>query len=148
MTVTATVRLTGRSLVTDELFDRLTARVMKDEGHDMAMAARVADQSLAFLGTCAAHRGQPLSPSRLVDPGWHAFILHTREYRTFCRRVAGRFIDHVPDGPGEPAADLGRTVATMRMAGYTVDDELWNASGNASCTGCVNGCHDDPPPVI
>jgi hypothetical protein len=30
----------------------------------------------------------------LSDPGWHTFVLHTRDYREFCRRVAGRFIDH------------------------------------------------------
>jgi hypothetical protein len=93
------------------------------------------------------------SPSRLVDPGWHVFVLHTREYREFCRQIAGRFIDHVPtsDPPaqsGEHATVLRRTVAAILAAGYTVDTELWFSGGRADCTGCHNGCHDDPPPVF
>jgi hypothetical protein len=149
MTAITAEPMTGRSLVTDELFDRLTAQVVKDGGHDPAMAARVVDQSMAFVATCAVNRSAPLSPSKMVDPGWHAFILHTRDYRAFCRRIAGRFIDHVPTGdvPGESGAELHRTVAAIRAARYIVDDELWYVSDNASCTGCVNGCHDDPPPT-
>lgn len=149
MTIAVQSRLTGRALVTPELFERLVARLVAD-GHEPPLAVRVMDQALAFLGTSAKHRGEPLSPSRNVDPGWHVFILHTRNYREFCRRVAGRFIDHVPTddsraGSGEPALALRRTVAAMRRAGYFVDDELWLA--DAKCTGCHNGCHDDPPPL-
>lgn len=109
------------------------------------------DQALAFLGTCAGHRGEPLSPSQAVDPGWHTFILHTRDYREFCRHLAGRFIDHVPTvdlppGSGELALAVRRTVAAMRRAGYLVDDVLWFSG--ADCTGCHGGCHDDPPPAL
>jgi len=152
MSVVVAERLVSRSLVSDELFECLVARVERDEGHEPELAVRIVDQALAFLGTCAVHRGEPLSPSRMVDAGWHAFVLHTREYRRFCRRIAGRFIDHVPTdnlpaGPGELASPLHRTVAAMRIIGYAVDDELWFSSDNADCTGCHNGCHDDPPPV-
>jgi hypothetical protein len=152
MSAVVAERLLGRSLVSDELFERLTARVERDEGHEPELAARIVDQALAFLGTCAVHRVEPLSPSRMVDAGWHAFVLHTREYHTFCRRIAGRFIDHVPTdnlpaGAGETASPLRRTVAAMQSLGYAVDDELWFSSDNADCTGCHNGCHDDPPPV-
>lgn len=153
MTTAVTERLTGRSLVTPALFERLAARLVADEGHSPALAARVLDQALAFLGTSARHHGEPLSPSRAVDPGWHIFVLHTRDYREFCRRIAGRFIDHVPtgDAPADgPALALRRTVAAMRSAGYVVDDELWVSSAS-DCTGCHNGCHngchDDPPPM-
>lgn len=142
----------GRWLVPEDLFQKLVRRVVDDDGYDAQLAERVVDQALAFLGTCARNHGGPLSPSRTVDPGWHAFVLHTREYREFCRRIAGRFIDHVPaSGPpscsGEHAMALRRTVTAIRSAGYAVDDELWVAGSGAGCTGCYNGCHDDPPPV-
>lgn len=152
MTVMATERLAGRSLVSIELFDRLAARIAKTEGLEPTLAARVVDQALAFLGACAVHRGGPLSPSMMVDPGWHAFVLHTREYREFCQRVAGRFIDHMPTertqvDTDRPGLALHRTVAAIRAIGYAVDDELWFRAGDADCTGCANGCHDDPPPM-
>lgn len=151
-TTNQTNQPTGRSLVSARLFERLVTRLAAAEGCELTFARRVVDQALAFLGTSAKHRGEPLSPSRAVDPGWHVFLLHSRDYREFCRRVAGRFIDHVPTG--DPPADSGvpwlalrRTVAAMRAAGYTVDDALWFGSGSADCTGCHSGCHDDPPPA-
>lgn len=35
-------------------------------------------------------------PSKVVDELWHAFILYTRDYRGFCERAFGRFLDHTP----------------------------------------------------
>lgn len=78
MSAVTVERLSGRSLVSEELFERLVARVGRDEGYEPTLAARVVEQALAFLRTCAVHRGDPLSPSRMVDAGWHAFILDTR----------------------------------------------------------------------
>lgn len=152
MVAVAMDRLAGRSLVSGDLFERLTARVVLEDGHDPDLAARVVDQALAFLGACAGHRRASLSPSRVVDVGWHAFVLHTREYREFCARVAGRFIDHVPTaelraGSAAHTLAMRRAIAAIRAAGYAVDDELWLSSGKADCTGCANGCHDDPPPI-
>lgn len=73
------------------------------------------DQALAFLKACADNRGVPLSPGWHVDVGWHAFLLHTREYAEFCHQIAGRFIHHVPtDEPSSPPkADLVDTVAAI-----------------------------------
>jgi hypothetical protein len=81
MTAVAATCLAGRSLVAEELFERLTRRVITDEGHEPTFAVRVLDQALAFLGTCAVNHAESLSPSRMVD------------YREFRERVAGRFID-------------------------------------------------------
>lgn len=152
MTAVTVEQLAGGSLIGNDLFERLTARVTKEDGHDSALAVRVVDQALAFLGACAIHRGAPLSPSTMVDSGWHAFVLHTREYREFCTRVAGRFIDHVPSddmraGSAAHTLAMRRAVAAIRATGYTVDDELWFSLDEANCTGCANGCHDDPPPI-
>lgn len=69
-------RRSGRSLVDQDLFHRLVRRVVSDEGYEVVLAERVVDQALAFLGACARHHGEPLSPSRIVDPGWHVFVLH------------------------------------------------------------------------
>jgi hypothetical protein len=145
MTNVVTDRMTGRSLVSQELFERLAGRVAADEEVEPGLAERIVDQALAFLGACAIYHDVPLSPSRAVDPGWHAFVLHTRDYREFCHRFAGRFIDHVPTTEASPGAVVDRTVDAIRAAGYQVDENLW-ASEQAACTQCHNGCHDDPPP--
>ncbi|WP_233413298.1 hypothetical protein [Nucisporomicrobium flavum] len=107
------------------------------------MPARILDETLAFLETCAT-APQSIGPGELVDIGWHTFIRHTREYADFCDRIAGRFIHHVPDdGPtgeewptvpkAEPAM-VATTVAAMRRAGHRVDLPLWSVTGTADCT--------------
>lgn len=123
-----------RELVSPDLFDRLTERVMKDEGHDRDHSERVVEQTLAFLRACADNPSASLRPSTAVDPGWHAFLFHTREYARFCARVAGRFIHH------EPAKDdratggtLARTVEALRTTGYDIDHELWPLVAGADC---------------
>ncbi|GLZ34707.1 hypothetical protein Lesp02_68940 [Lentzea sp. NBRC 105346] len=149
MTVQQAHRL-GRSLVPIALFDRLTDRISADHGFEPALAARVMDQALVFLKACADRPGAPLSPSWLVDVGWHTFLLYTRDYAEFCDRVAGRFIHHVPtDGPG--GTTLDHTIEAIGASGFAVDPELWEGATSKcdtdKCHGCASGCHDDPPPI-
>jgi hypothetical protein len=151
MTATITTHRTGRSLVSQELFDRLTDRIVTRERLGRDLAQRIMDQALAFLVTCAGHTGPPLAPSELVDIGWHTFILDTHEYAAFCDRVAGRFVHHIPDEDQEsgksPGGVLARTTVAMRALGFHLDDALWPRTAPGSCTGCHNGCHNDPPPA-
>jgi hypothetical protein len=137
-----------RTLVTADLFGRLAARVAAEQNIPGSEAERVVEQALAFLAACALNLGARLSPSRRVDPGWHAFLQYTLEYAEFCDRIAGRFIHHVPDDtpgmakPTDPAAAIGATVAAMCTAGLPVDTELWVP--DAKCSQCYAGCADDP----
>ncbi|ABP52993.1 glycine-rich domain-containing protein [Salinispora tropica] len=151
---TTTLTRRGASLVSPELFGRLTARIAKDHPDLPAgMPARILDQALAFLGA-AAVTTEPIGPSDLVDIGWHTFILYTRDYAEFCDRIAGRFIHHNPEdgsewptNPTDAPVPLSRAVAAITTAGYQVDAALWrvNASATAAdCTQCHAGCHDSP----
>jgi len=59
--------------------------------------------------------------------------------------VAGRFIHHRPDGPGEESsgqAAVGVTITAMRDAGLPVDADLWVP--RSACSQCYQGCADDP----
>ncbi|MFG1953067.1 glycine-rich domain-containing protein [Micromonospora sp. NPDC048830] len=142
---------TGRTLVSEELFAQLTARIARDHPELAAdLPARIMDQALAFLAACATAT-EPLGPSELVDIGWHTFILHTREYAAFCQRIAGRFIHHQPDPPSDETgraepeplgAPIARTVAAITAAGFFLDRPLWIAA--ADCSQCHAGCHDSP----
>jgi len=152
MTTTAQTRR-GRDLVPPDTFERLSKRLKDEHGLDTDIATRVVDQAAAFLVACGASSG-PLSPSAAVDLGWHAFILHTRDYAAFCTAVAGDFIHHVPHD--EPSAEndeeiqavLDRTMTAISNAGLTVDEELWRVKGGVKCSQCHNGCADDPPPEL
>jgi len=151
MSITLSPHRTGRALISDDLFHRLTDRIIKVECFERELAERIMDQALAFLIACAVNVGASLAPSELVDIGWHTFILDTHEYAAFCDRVAGRFLHHVPNDdqrPAESPADvLARTCAAMRTLGFQLDDALWPRAALGSCTGCHNGCHEDPPPA-
>lgn len=137
MSVLLEKKPTGRSLVSEELFERLVSRIVKDEGHDRDLAERIMDQALVFLAACTQEHGAPLSPTPLVDVGWHTFILHTRDYSEFCQRIAGRMIHHVPDVETvTPRAATDRqqhTIDVILATGYEMDRGLWLADSGGNC---------------
>ncbi|WP_406267366.1 hypothetical protein OHT93_11635 [Streptomyces sp. NBC_00191] len=112
------------TLVAPEVMERLIARVVKDYPRlDRVTARRVVAQTAAFIATSAHRPGVDLSPSKLVDIGWHTWIFHTVEYARFCEQVCGRFIHHVPAPNGEeldlsPTAARERTLAAITHAGF------------------------------
>lgn len=67
-----------RMLITDEQFTSCRSTVM-DANPDMAeeMAGRIVEEGLKFVAACAKNPGVGLAPSRIVDEGWHALLLHT-----------------------------------------------------------------------
>ncbi|WP_217711577.1 hypothetical protein [Actinomadura sp. NAK00032] len=134
-----------KRLISADLFGRLVTRIVREEHVSTEKAERILNQALAFLMACALNPGAELAPSKSVDVGWHAFVLHTREYADFCHRVAGRFIHHTPDDrseTGSGGASIRATVAAMEQAGLSVDPDLWETAGD--CSQCYQGCHDSP----
>ena len=64
--------------------------------------AALVDEYLKFM---TVRRDTPLStvfqPSPYIDEVWHAHILCTKDYHTFCKRVFGHYLHHNPgDGTG------------------------------------------------
>ncbi|GAA2779382.1 glycine-rich domain-containing protein [Crossiella cryophila] len=160
MTAVLNNGVTGASLVSDELFNRLVTRIVTREGLDRPEAEAVMADALAFLKACSVPHGRPLVPSAKVDIGWHTFILDTLEYERFCWNLAGRFLHHVPTDPSEgedggedQAAALARTVAAIHSTGLTLHPELWErCAGDCEakdcrakdCSQCHAGCSDRP----
>jgi hypothetical protein len=136
------------SLIPATLFSRLAARIAHDADVDRDRAERIMRQALAFLLACARNPDTPLTPSKAVDEGWHAFVLHTREYADFCRQVAGHFIHHAPDDPDgerpDTAARTEMTVEVMRRTGLPVDDALWSEDRTSCSSRCGNCCSGHP----
>jgi hypothetical protein len=52
-----------------------------------------------------------------VDALWHEFILFTGEYRNFCRKNLGKFIDHRPNTSSTPTV-LGSSKAFFDLYGH------------------------------
>lgn len=67
-----------------------------------------------FFVACLRGKLTDLSmPSRVVDDLWHEFILHTREYRDFCRHAFGQYLDHTP-APRTGPRGTPRSAASLR----------------------------------
>jgi hypothetical protein len=137
------------TLVDPEVTERLARRVTTDHPEiSETTARRIVGQAAAFIAASGQQPGRELAPSKLVDHGWHAFILHTVDYAAFCQRIAGRFVHHVPTDEeeqttGAAAETRERTLAAIATAGYAVDEELW-PEASAECTQCHAGCTDSP----
>jgi hypothetical protein len=125
-----------------ELFDRLADRLVRDTGWERQLAERVIAQTAAFVKACADNPDLVLAPSRLLDAGWHAFLLDTAAYAEFCERVAGRFVHHRPQDEPVGASVTADARAAIECAGFAVDAELWE--GTANCSQCHAGCTDSP----
>jgi hypothetical protein len=110
-------------------FDGVCTTVLgNNPGMTRHSAERIVVQALAFVVSAARFPSMPLAPSRVVDEGWHALILHTRTYRALCQRL-GRFVHHSPgyDPTHYDPEIIDRTLAVIEATGFTVDKELWGA---------------------
>lgn len=131
-----------RSLLEETAFTTAVATVTQEAADlNEARAARIVDETLAFLATCAARPGEHLRPSHAVDTGWRALLLHTGTYHGLCARL-GAFVHRRPDPPGLITAirdplhrrkALHRTQGLMTGAGHDPDPLLWLRT--ADCVG-------------
>jgi hypothetical protein len=146
---TACTTLAYKGLIDEQLWERLVKRLVHDEDMERTLAERVMNEALGFLGLLAHEPNIPYSPSATVDPGWHTFILYTREYAAFCDQIAGRFIHHNPtDTPGVDYSDGNTPAQTMQaMLRYgPVDEMLWvhaascEGGGGGGGSSCHGGC--------
>ncbi|WP_416976738.1 glycine-rich domain-containing protein [Streptomyces sp. T028] len=145
----------ARDLIPAEAFAGVAATVLdNNQGMDQALAERITEEAIKFVATCAAFPGRGLRPSRIVDEGWHALILHTTVYQRLCRSEGG-FVHHVPERP-DPSrhnpGELERTKDAIREAGFSVDEMLWLAPTDTTisvaadcehtggnCANCMDG---------
>ncbi|MER7520604.1 hypothetical protein [Streptomyces sp. NPDC126499] len=143
---------TSRALLNDNQFINVRATILDNNpGMDPELASRILEQALAFLAAAAASPGDGLVPSRVVDEGWHALILHTSLYANLCAALGG-FVHHVPERP-DPArrgeASLRRTIAAMEAAGYEVDEQLWRGPDDSLVSVAASCQHsDDSGPIV
>ncbi|MEU7280958.1 hypothetical protein AB0A69_19555 [Streptomyces sp. NPDC045431] len=143
---------TARALISDAEFNNVRATILDNNpGMDPGMASRILTDALAFVATAATSPRPGLVPSRVVDEGWHALILHTGLYSSLCQRF-GQFVHHLPEQPDpsrhNPAA-LERTIAAIEAAGFDVDRDLWRGPED-TLVSVAAGCQhsDDSGPIV
>lgn len=137
-----------RALLTPAAFGGVVATVIDNNpGIDEATAERIVAEALKFVDTAARFPAVKITPSQVVDEGWHALILHTNPYSKLCERL-GRFVHHYPERPDPERFDpdaLTRTVALIEEAGHTADHDLWLAPDMALVS-VAAGCSHTPKP--
>ncbi|MGO4461359.1 hypothetical protein AB4039_29315 [Streptomyces sp. M-16] len=137
-----------RGLLTDAQFNDVRATVLDDNpGMEPEMAGRLVGEALKFVSTASLFPTVRIAPTREVDEGWHALILHTHLYATLCSRL-GRTVHHYPERPDPSRHDddvLTRTIALIEQAGYTPDAELWVGPGKSLVAVAAN-CNHTPVP--
>ncbi|MFD6949578.1 MULTISPECIES: hypothetical protein [unclassified Nocardiopsis] len=108
------------------------------------MAERCFDQAVAYLVTAMEKHGQRLGLGcgPLVDIAVHGFILDTVNYRRFCERHLGRYLEHVPEIEFKYDGSVTRTAHVIESNGFRIDWPLWDRDA-AECTPCYHGsnCH-------
>jgi hypothetical protein len=75
---------------------------------------------LACLDANVVKSGKSVGmPSKVVDDLWHEFILHSRDYASFCDKAFGGFLHHTPDSSMKiPMAQaLGNTLDRIKARG-------------------------------
>jgi hypothetical protein len=134
---------TGRALVNSELFDSIAEFTVTHFGYDLEKAERATDQALAFLATVSTATVK-MVPSDDVDGALHSFILHTADYREFCEKYAGRFLEHNPrpGGGGRVLEEVQATAHAVKATGFMVMDDLWTVNGENAAQ-CDSDCGRD-----
>ncbi|MFD5886567.1 glycine-rich domain-containing protein [Streptomyces sp. NPDC060334] len=137
-----------RGLLSDAQFNGVMHTVL-DNNRGMApdMASRIVVEALKFVITAATFPTVPIAPTREVDEGWHALILHTHLYETLAGRL-GRFVHHFPERPDTSRYDpdvMTRTIALIEQAGHTPDADLWTSPDKPLVSVAAN-CNHTPMP--
>ncbi len=126
-------------------FEPLIERLVEKKGMSLTEATALYEDTLRFLYLCGT-TPRALAPSERIDLAWHEFLLFTREYQNFCRRMFGFFIHHNPRESGKrPKPDGASSVIkdTISAAKVTFGDLSANwdfpKPANFTCNyNCVN----------
>ncbi|MEU3695548.1 hypothetical protein AB0E75_07940 [Streptomyces griseoviridis] len=138
-------------LIADEQFAKVRGTVMDANPYmEKEVAGRVVEEGLKFVAACAKNPGIGLAPSRIVDEGWHALILHTAMYAELCERLGDRFVHHYPgyDPTNYDPPILDRTRGAIAALGWVADPELWGPPSDETPVSVAAQCQHAPECTI
>jgi uncharacterized protein (TIGR04222 family) len=79
--------------------DPFSKRLARENRWSPEYTARVLGEYKRFL-LLAVFAEHPVTPSDQVDQAWHLHLIYSADYRSFCRNVLGRTLDHGPSAGG------------------------------------------------
>jgi uncharacterized protein (TIGR04222 family) len=104
-------------------------RLADEQGWTRGLASRVVAEYRRFLlmTQCAGH---PVTPSREVDAAWHLHLSCSRNYRSMCVQLFGRFLHHDPSKGAEELQrfqdQYAQTLASYaRLFGEAPPQDIW-----------------------
>ncbi|WP_406421100.1 hypothetical protein OH809_20200 [Streptomyces sp. NBC_00873] len=140
----------ARALITDRQFTgcRQTVLAANPEMNE-ELAGRILEEALKFVAACSRYEAAGLAPSRIVDEGWHALILHTATYAELCKSLGG-FVHHFPgfDPTNYDPEILDRTRKMIGHLGYEADPELWGPPSDELLVSVAAQCQHAPDCTI
>ncbi|MFJ5973997.1 glycine-rich domain-containing protein [Streptomyces sp. NPDC093060] len=132
----------GRDLVSPELFARLADFCAEEYGHERSMAERIMSEAITLCYVMGStNAGDVMAPSKAVDPGWHAFMLHTEDYAKWCTENFGYFLHHRPNSKVRTQGLMVDVVGRIRAEGFEADERLWGTAAECNAPAC---CGDGP----
>jgi hypothetical protein len=121
---------------------------------DIVLGREYFQEVKKFLYLCA-NTSDRLAPSAELDKIWHTFILFTKDYRLYCQKFLGKFIDHVPEVRKEPSEVkencLQNTISHYENVFGVLNNQVWqipffnsadekDCSNCSECSSCSNDC--------
>lgn len=106
-------------------------RLIIHDGLDETLDNKIGVEFIRFIALRKFYSGT-LVPSSLVDKFWHAFILYTEDYTTFCQRHLGEYMHHRPQDHFDSTASM--SIASIRTKEYLeqmfpdYDRSIWSKS--------------------
>ncbi|GAA2671460.1 hypothetical protein [Streptomyces lunalinharesii] len=142
----------ARSLLSPQQYDAVCATIQSDNPDvEPDDAAAILNEALAFVAACVQLPEVRLVPSRVVDAGWHALILHTTTYAELCGKL-GAVVHRQPEEPDPTRYNqdaIDRTAALIEETGYGVDLDLWGPPDGDLIAVAANCQHrDDRGPIV
>lgn len=86
-------------------FEKIRYRLESEDIIPNDQIDKAIDEFRKFLTVIVHSEGGIGMISPTVDEVWHAFILHTYDYTTFCRETFGFYLHHEPNTPWTPSSE-------------------------------------------
>ena len=115
----------------------LLNKLQAELGITLTEAAVLFEDVKRFLALCVS-TPQPLAPTKALDQGWHAFILFTNDYSSFCKQYCGHYVHHEPEDPLAPVKDYETVPRTRKLANIVFGDLSPNWSGPVASAEAVD----------